>query len=203
VILSGDAVKEFLEYYVKKANAQSIYEKTSGFLVGQKLQGEDAQGDIIQVELLPILEGSSKSAPYDADGVLLKPITLIKNGVLQTYYGANQYTSYLGVATTGHLANARFACGSMSYEAMKHEPYIELVSFSNFQMNPLTGDFGGEVRLANYYDGKQVVAVTGASISSNIEKVHSEMKLSIESMKIDNYEGPKHILFKGLEVAGN
>jgi len=202
VILSGEAVKEFLEYYVVKANAQSIYEKTSNFEIGQSVQGADITGDQLQVELLPSLEGSSKSRPYDEDGFLLKPLTLIKDGVLQTYYGSKQYTYYLDIEPTGLLRNARFACGDMTYDRMKNEPYIELISFSNFQMNPLTGDFGGEVRLANYYDGEKIVAITGASISSNISVVQGNMKLSKEIMKIDNYEGPGFIYFKGLDIAG-
>ena len=203
VILSGEAVKELLEYYVVKSSAKLKYENTSQFEVGQKLQGENLQGDALNVTLLPQLEGSSMSAPYDGDGLPLKAVELIKDGVLQTLVGSAQYASYLGIEPTGHLSNMRFGLGTKTIEEMKKEPYIELVSFSAFQMNFLTGDFGGEMRLARYFDGEQLHSVTGGALSANIKDVQSTMTFSKEEVQHNQYVGPKHILFKGLEIAGD
>lgn len=202
VILSGEAVKELLEYYVVKSSARLKYENISQFEVGQKLQGDVVEGDLLNVQLLPHLDGSSKSAPYDADGFLLKPIQLIDNGVLQTLVGNSQYASYVGIEPTGQLSNMRFGLGEKSIKELKQEPYIELVSFSAFQMNFLTGDFGGEMRLARYFDGEKVQAVSGGALSANINDVQSNMIFSSEEVQHDQYVGPKHILFKGLEIAG-
>jgi len=55
----------------------------------------------------------------------------------------------------------------MSLEEMHAVPYIEPVMFSDFRLDSMTGDFGAEVRLAYYFDGKNVTPVTGGSISGS------------------------------------
>lgn len=205
IILSGHAVKEFLEYFVVKANAKAVYEKISNFEIGQNVQvdgNSTLSGDALNIELLPYLEGSSASSPYDADGVLLKPLTLIKDGILKSYYGENQFTSYLGIPATGRLRNIKVEAGSTSIETFKESPYVELLAFSAFQMNFISGEFGGEFRLGKYYDGEKTVAISGGAISENINQVKATMRFSKEVAKYDNYVGPKHIILEGMELAG-
>ena len=127
---------------------------------------------------------------------------LIENGELKALIGDNRFASYLGIEPTGQLTNFKVALGSTTYEDMKNEPYVELLSFSHFQMNFMTGDFGGEIRLARYFDGETRQSITGGSISANIKKVQDNMYLSAIGAQYDDYVGPKHIWFKGLEIAG-
>lgn len=202
VVLSGDAVKQLLDYYRVMSSARAKYEGISQFEIGQKLQGEAVSGDLLNVTLLPVLEGSSLSTNYDSDGVQLRPVELIKGGVLKTLHGNAQYAAYMDIPMTGHIGNFKVESGDLSFEEVKKAPYIELVSFSDFQTNPLTGDFGGEIRLARYFDGEKLTSVTGGAISANIGDVHSTMKLSKEVGQQDNFIGPKHIFFDGLEIVG-
>lgn len=202
VILTGEAVKDFFAYYVNKASAQTIYEKTSDYKINDKIQGEAAFGDLLTLKLLPNMENSSKSKPYDMDGQRLKPLTIIEEGILKDLHGPIQYTSYLGLAPKGNMSNYEVSCGTKSIESFKSEPYIEIVSFSAFQMHPITGDFGGELRLARYFDGNKVIPVTGGSLSANINDVHNNMLLSKEGMQINNYKGPKAIKLFDLDIAG-
>ena len=92
--------------------------------------------------------------------------------------------------------------GSLSYSDLKKEPYIEIVTFSDFQMDILTGDFGGEIRLANYYDGEKVIPLTGASLSANIFDIHNDFYLSKEVVQKDNYIGPKALMYKNGHLVG-
>ncbi len=202
VILSGDAVKDFLRYYVIKSSARLKYEGISQNEIGQKLQGEDVTGDLVSIEMLPMLKGSSKSMPYDPDGMTIKPIQLVKDGELLALLGDSQFASYIGIEPTGQINNFKVDLGSTTHDEMTKEPYIELLSFSHFQMNFLTGDFGGEMRLARYFDGEKVSYLTGGSLSANIKEVQGNMKLSSEGTQHDNYVGPKHLLFTGLDIAG-
>ncbi len=203
VILSGEAVRDLLRYYVSKSSARGKYEGISQFEIGEHLQGEDVQGDLLNIDMLPVLEGSSQSATYDSDGVLLKPVSLIADGQLKTLLGDTRFASYLGIPATGQLTNFRVGLGSIEAAEMMKDPYLELVSFSDFQVNPLTGDFGGEIRLARYFDGTDVKAVSGGAVSSNIKEVQANMTFSKESAQHDYYFGPKHVLFKGLQVIGS
>lgn len=202
VILTGESVRDLLAYYIGKSGARGKFEGISEFEIGQHIQGENVIGDLLNIEMLPVLEGSSKSAPYDSDGVLLKPVKLIRDGVLQTLLGDIQYGSYLDIPVTGQLTNFKVSLGSVSEDEMKGKPYIELVSFSDFQVNALTGDFGGEIRLARYFDGKEIKAMTGGAISANLKDFQADMTFSSEAVQHDYYYGPRSILFKGLEIVG-
>ena len=85
---------------------------------------------------------------------------------------------------------------------MKKEPYLQVVNFSDFQMDDFTGHFGGEIRLAFLFDGEKVTPVTGGSINGSIIDSQSSMLLSKEMQVEDGYEGPLAVCFDNIPVAG-
>ena len=87
-------------------------------------------------------------------------------------------------------------------EEMKKDPYLEIIQFSSFVMNPMTGDFGGEIRLAYYYDGKTVTPVTGGSITCNMQDSLSSMYFSRKTRQINNCVVPQTIQVFNVNVAG-
>lgn len=202
VILSGDPVKEFLSYYYSKSNAAMIYEGLSTFKVGDSIQGEDVLGDRINMNLDPLLENSTISKPYDEDGFLLDKVNVIKDGVLDKVWGDCRHCYYLGVEPTGQIGNFIIEGGNKSCDEFKHNSYLEVVSFSDFQIDRITGDFGGEIRLGWYFDGHKIVTITGGSISGNINQAEKEMYLSKEMQKINNFIGPKSIKLSNVVVSG-
>lgn len=203
VILTGGPVKEFFSYYTTRANAEMVYSQISQFKVGENVQGDDITGDKVNITLTPTLENSTQSAPVDADGVELKTLELIKDGQLLSYWGSHRYTYYLDTPTTGNIGNRVIASGKHSVADFKKEPYIELLEFSDFQMDPLTGNFAGEIRLARYFDGSTTKPVTTGSVSGNIKNVQNNMLLSTERYQDNNYQGPKHIRLTKVNIAGN
>ncbi len=202
VILTGKAVINIFQYYRYQANAQAVYEKVSSSKVGENMQGEDIKGDRISIRLDPFIPNSIHSAPYDNDGFPLKPVDIIEDGVLKRYWGDLRYSYYTGMEPTGNMKNIVVRPGSKSVDEMKKEPYLELVSFSDFQMDPMTGFFGGEVRLGLYFDGKDTIPVTGGSILGNIKALHGNMYLSKELQYENNFVGPKAIEMFGVNVGG-
>ena len=201
VLLTGDCLREFFSYYCSNANAANVYNGISTFKVGDALQG-DASGDKLSITLDPFLKGSTKSRPYDSDGFPLKPVELIKDGVLNQYCGDVRYSSYLDITPTGDIGGCVVTGGTKSIDDMKAEPYLELVSFSGFQMEAVTGDFASEIRLGFYFDGTKTVPVTGGSVSGNIRKVHGDMFMSLERAQHDFYEGPLTVCVRGVAIAG-
>lgn len=69
-------------------------------------------------------------------------------------------------------------------------------------MDPLSGHFGGEIRLAFLYDGEKEIPVTGGSINGSILAVQGNMLFSRERYQNDEYEGPYAVRIEGVEVAG-
>jgi len=203
VILTGESVKQLMEFYYHQSSANFVYEKYSTAKLGASLQGTDIKGDKISMKLNPFLEGSTHSALFDDDGILLKEVNIIKDGILENYWGNQRYSNYLEMEPTGVIRNMEVCCGEQSIVDLKKEGYLEVVSFSSFQVDNLTGDFGGEIRLGWYYDGIELIPVSGGSISGNIIEKQGEMYLSKEDMSLNEYKGPKHIMINDVTVSGN
>ena len=86
---------------------------------------------------------------------------------------------------------------------MESQPYLKVVQFSGLMVNPITGDFGGEFRLAYLYDGEKVTPVTSGSITGNMNTALNNCYLSRESMQLDNCIVPEAVELFDINVAGN
>lgn len=195
VMLTGESVKEFLSYYVVQASASMVYKKYSQAQVGNNLQGDEIEGDTVNIELLPEISGSVSSRYIDADGVKVKELSLVEDGVLKSYHGDSKHSQYLGINVTGSIPNVSVEGGAQSFEQLIDGKCLEVISFSSFQMDTITGDFGGEIRLAKLHDGDKIVPLTGGAITGNISKAQKNMLLSKQTHRICEY-----IIPKGLKI---
>lgn len=202
VILRGSAVPSFFDFYITQTSSSNVYSGQSRAKKNENFQGV-IKGDALNIALEPKLENAVHSASYDREGNHLKRTVLYDNGVVQTYHGGTRYAHYLGIEPTGDISNFEVDAGSLSYQSdMKAKPYVEILMFSDFFMDATTGNFGGEFRLARYFDGKETHIITGGSISGNMFKVQSEMYFSKELMTKDGYKGPKAIFLPNIEIVG-
>ena len=179
-----------------------IYAKYSSFKLDENVQEKTAdggscpvKGDSLSITLIP-------SVPYSSEGTFMTKRQLLDNGVLKIYHGNVRFSRYIGVEPTGDYRSIKVEPGSTSIEDMKKEPYLQIVNFSDFQMDDFTGHFGGEIRLAFLYDGDTVTPVTGGSINGSIIEAQSSMLLSKETQVEDGYEGPLAVCFDNIPVAG-
>lgn len=200
ILLSGESLQTFFSYYYNNAGAANVYAKQSTFKIGDDLQ-DNATGDRITMVLDPELPFSSCSRPYDEDGFPLKKTEIISEGKLIKYWGSLRFSTYLNVPPTGSIMNYWVSGGTHSIESMKKEPYLELVSFSDFSMDSTTGDFASEIRLGFYFNGETTVPITGGAISGNITNVHKDMKMSVETSQYDYYHGPSMISIRNVSIA--
>ncbi len=201
VVLTGESVTSMVEYFMMRPNYQANYQGFFDTKVGDKLQG-DIQGDALNITLRGKLENSTMSAPCDGDGFILKDTQIIKNGEVVSGYGSKRFASYLGVEPTGNFSNIDVEAGTLTKEDLK-KPHVELISFSDFQTNPLTGDFGGEIRLARYFDGEKYIPYFGGAITGNMRNIQSDLRLSEEINQINNFRGPKYIQFDKYSLVTN
>ena len=160
----------------------------------------DVQGEKVQGEKLNITLHASN--PYSSEGIPMKDLTLLKEGELKAIHGNARFAYYLGVEPTGIYSAVKLNNGTKAFEEMKKEPYLYVVSFSDFSMDSLSGYFGGEIRLAYLFDGEKVTPVTGGSVSGNLLELQKDMAFSTERYKDKDYDGPFAVEFHGVAVAG-
>lgn len=202
VILDGVAARRLWNYYLFNAEASSLYNHLHSNKVGDNIQGE-LTGDKVSITLTPEIENSSRNTYYDDNGTFLKEHQIIKDGVIQTITASKRFAYYLDLPCTGEIPNIIVAPGTKTLEELRTGPYLELLKFSSFQSDPMTGNFGGEFRLGIYYDGEKEIPVTLGSVSANIKETQSNMYLSKELVMDDDFIGPKLIKFDNVRIAGN
>lgn len=211
VILQGAPVTELLKYYYAQSSAQNVYQHISLAKPGESIQGTDMKGDKISLTLEPMMKNSPFSDAVDEDGLLLSTTPIIEEGILKKYWGSQQYCHYLNVDPVGKIFNLAFEGGSQSLAEMRAVPHLEIAAFSDFQMDVMTGNFAGEIRLGWYFDGNKRITVSGGSISGNINNIQTDMILSRELQECSvkdfvqplYYKGPTALLMKGVSIAGS
>jgi len=204
VLISGDPVPDFFQYYLTQSAAESVYSGVSEAKVGKSIQGQKIAGDAVNLTLEPYLKNSPSSAPYDYDGFAVHSTKIIEAGIIKRYWGPLRFCHYLDVAPTGAFRNFSVAPGSKTTEELGRGAHLEVVSFSDFIAEPLTGDFGGEFRLAYYTDPDgQRYPVTGGSVSGNIRDVQAKMYLSRETQSTAGFQGPLAVKLPEISVAGS
>lgn len=196
VIISKENVLRIMRYYLAQLNANNIYRKYSMVKVSDRL-GPDG----FLIEGLSYLENSSHNQPFDDDGRPVRDVVLVENGNVKELWGAHEASTYLGLDNTSMVYNFKIGAGKMSIQDMKALPYLELVQFSSFSVNPLTGDFAGEIRLGYYFDGENTTAITGGSISGNIKVNEPTMILSKELEKYDYAVVPQAVLLDHVNLS--
>ena len=203
VILTGEAVQAFFGYYASKASGAMVYQGISQSKINDIVQTGDITGDKVSITVKPEIPNSPFSRYVDPDGLVMKDVELIKEGKLLTFIADKRYADYLEITPTGNMNTAVVELGSTEFSSMLQGPYLELLNFSDFQMDDITGDFGGEIRLGIYFDGEKQIPVTLGSISANIKQVEQDMVFSKESQKLNRMIGPKAIKLNNISIAGN
>ena len=156
LVLSGDQVAEVLSYYKERSAASMVYAKYSTWQQGEDVQGE-TDGERLNLKL-------AAAEPYSAEGIPMADLSLLEGGKLLTWHGPNRFCRYLGVKPTGYYEKVACGNGTLPFEELKKAPCLWAVAFSDFQMDQMSGHFGGEIRLAYLIEADGTVTpVTGGS----------------------------------------
>lgn len=196
VILSGPYVRDIFSYYVDRSGSSMVYQKYSTFQAGCDVQGGEAKKDRICLTL-------KATVPYSGEGIPMRDRELVRDGELLLLHGGNRFAYYMNLEPTGNYGSFKAPEGKVPLEEMRRTPYLEVVNFSDFQMDSFTGHFGGEIRLAYLYDGKKRIPVTGGSINGNILEAQKTLTFSSQMQVEESFEGPQAVCMERIAVAGS
>ncbi len=186
IILEGYCVAELFQFFLERCDASMIYPNYSNYTVGTILP---FKSDTLNLTL-------KASVPYTLEGIKLQETELIRHNQITAITGDSRFSYYLGVQPLGTFSEYRITCGSKSAEEFQKGSSLRIVNFSDFQMDSLSGQFGGEFRLAYYSDSEhQNIPVTGGSVSGNILDILNTLMLSKESINLNGYFGPKSVCY--------
>ncbi len=201
LMLSTADAMQVWDYFAMRTDASMVYQKTSDWKLGESV-AEGITGDKVTLSSKKTLPNSSKNRTFDDEGALIRDEVLIDGDVVKTYWGNQKFSSYLGLSDTFILSNYEVAPGTKSETELRDGKYLEVVEFSDFQVDPITGHIFGEIRLGYLHDGDKVQIVSGGSVSGTMSDSMKSMHFSKEQTQYNYARVPSVVVLDDVTVTG-
>lgn len=198
IILSGDAIKDFFAPHlnanplVAHCSAKLHYMMLTRYKINEQII--DAKKDKITIINNP-LDYNVETNAFDSDGIYSKKSILIKDNVFKNYLASKQYADYLEVEPSGPMNVVEVKLGKYARSTIYKGDYFEIVSFSSFCPNSLSGDFSAEIRLGYLHKDGKKISIKGGMFTGNVFKLFEKVLLGKEECVMEGYKGPKYIAF--------
>lgn len=209
VILSGSAMKDFfvpdlkLSPLIARSVGRLKYNKVLDIEIGDTVIEQKGE-DNITIHSNPLLKNNIGSTPFDSEGVASKRVTLIEKGKLKSILASKQYADYLNIETSGTFGVTELEAGATPYEELlkDEDTVVEIVTFSSFVPDTLSGEFSAEIRLGYIIKNGVKKPFKGGLFSGNVLEILKHITLSKEVIEEAEYLGPKAIKFEKSEIIG-
>ncbi|MBQ9272841.1 MAG: TldD/PmbA family protein [Mogibacterium sp.] len=202
IVLSTDAALEVYGYFRDNLDAAFVVRGMSSFEEGRPV-AEYEGGDRITLRAVKEMPGSPSNFACDAEGAPVRDMVLIDEGVVRGFTGNRMFSQYMGLDDSFMITNWSVSGGSETESSIRDGEFLEIVEFSDFQVDSMTGDIFGEIRLAYYHDGSGTVrAVTGGSVSGSIQDNLGSMRMTAGTRRYANAEIPLATRLAKVTVAG-
>ncbi len=201
VAITGDALADFFAPHlsanplVTHASARLAHMGLSRYKANEDVATDYIDGDRITIISNPLLNYNISSKPYDEDGVPARKLALIKDGRFKNFVTSKKYADYLQISPSGPLGAIEILPGRTPQKELLNgvrgaRVVYEIVSFSSFVPNDISGDFAAEIRLGYYHKGNKKFPLKGGMLSGNVFELASHWLLSKEMMQKPGYVGP-------------
>ena len=201
VLFSGADACSIYEFFVERCNAAMIVRGLSDWTLGTPI-AQDIRGDRVNVYARRTLPNSSRNRGFDAEGAPIRDTALLEESVPKEILGGRMFSSYMGLENSFNPTNIEVSGGTKTEEELRRGPYLEAVEFSDFQVDAMTGDIFGEIRLAYWHDGETVTPVSGGSVSGSMLDFVKDLAMSVRQAQYDSMRIPALTLLKNVTVTG-
>lgn len=213
VKFSEDCFKQILDCFSNIYSAKSAIDKVNPW--AQKLGQEVISKDITIIDH-PTYEYSFRTSLFDSEGVERKPLTLVKDGVLQNFYHNSVTANHFKTTTTGHAA--RSAGSSLgvygtdliiSGKNKKDLPsrYLEVIEMAGLYSgaNRVTGSFSVAIKGYLWEGGERVKTFGNITLSGNLLEMLKNVDVVGQGLEpsTDHSFFSVPLIFHSLSIAGS
>jgi predicted Zn-dependent protease len=204
VVLQGETLRVFLDAEVIQtlASAASKYRRYTSWEIGKPVFKDAAKGDPLTVWATRTLPFGNSSNRFDPEGLPAQRVELIRRNTLRHFSASQRYADYLGLPPTGAFGNIEVSPGKATARELLAEPHVEIVAFSWFNPDPVTGEFASEIRQGYVVEKGKRKAFKGGLLVGNYLEAMANARWSSETGFYGSYSGPKAVRFGQLRVAG-
>jgi len=184
-----------------RASAASKYAGISQWELGKSVFRSEVQGDPLSVWANRAVPFGSASNRFDAEGLPAGRIQLIRENELVSFAASQRYADYLKIPATGDFGNIELPPGITPAAELLAEPYLEVIQFSWFFPNAITGDFATEIRFGYVVQDGIRKPFRGGQLIGNYMDALADVRWSAETGLFGSYLGPQLARFNDLKVA--
>ncbi len=197
VLFMGEALDTLFDYFVANAGGKSAFEKWSNF----KLEQPVVETDNLTIHSVPLEKGFVKTSPFDENGLALKNYIIIENGIFKRIAASKRYADFLSIEPIGDIRCIKVEPGKQSLGSLYSGRFLQLLRFSTFEPNPITGEFSSEIRTGYFVDNGKSYPIRGGTITGKISECFKNAEFSSDITKRSNYIGPKGVRVSGIKVS--
>lgn len=209
IVLRNDALTNFISgdslngsVIQTLGSASSKYAKFSPWEVGKSVFTTEVKGDPLTVWANRALPNGTFSDCFDAEGLPARRIELIRENEFAAFAASQRYADYLQIPPTGAFGNFELPPGITPASELLAEPYVEIVQFSWFNPDTITGDFATEIRFGYVVENGNRKPFKGGQLVGNYMDALANVRWSAETGFFGAYFGPHTARFNELKIAG-
>jgi PmbA protein len=184
------------------ASAASKYAGISPWEAGKSVFRTEVQGDPLTLWANRCLPFGSASDRFDAEGLPAQRVELIRGNEFVAFTASQRYADYLQIPATGAFGNTELPPGKTPASTLLAEPHVEIVQFSWFNPDPITGDFATEIRFGYLIQNGRRTPFKGGQLVGNYMDALADVHWSAETGFFGTYLGPHTARFNHLKIAG-
>ncbi|OGP51706.1 MAG: hypothetical protein A2Y79_02185 [Deltaproteobacteria bacterium RBG_13_43_22] len=202
VVFSEEALDTLFNYFCLQASGPARFQNWSRLEIDRPVIS-DLKGDPLSLSSNPIQPGGLKTRSFDDNGLPLYRVQVIHKNIFQKRMNTKRYADYLQEEATGDFSNREVGPGPRSFmDFLAEGPCYQILRFSHFEPNPVTGAFSGEIRTGYFLKNRQEIPIKGGSVSGSIQEAFKEAFFSREMTQREAYQGPKGVRIENLDIAG-
>lgn len=183
-------------------SAASKYGKFTPWEIGKPVFRGEIKGDPLTIWANRLIPFGTASSRFDGEGLPAMRLELIRDNLLVNFAAHQKYADYLGIPATGEFGGVEVAPGPTPEADLLAEPYIEIMQFSWFNPDAVTGDFATEVRLGYLVENGRRKPFKGGQLIGNFMDSLANVRWSAETGFYGTYLGPATARFEGLKLSG-
>lgn len=209
VVLRGETLTEVMSSDELSSNVLQMlssaglkYTGETPWEIDKPVFKSEVSGDPLTVWANRRLPFGTNSNCFDTEGISAQRVALIRDNLLATYTANQRYAQYLEIPATGAFGDIELPPGATPEAELIQGHHIEIVAFSWFNPNPITGEFACEIRLGYLVDDDQRTPFKGGMLVGNLLDALANVHWSEETGFYGSYLGPRTARFNQLTVAG-
>jgi len=183
-------------------SAASKYAKISPWEIGKSVFRSDVKGDPLAVWANRCIPFGTSSNRFDDEGLPAQRVALIRENELIAFAASQRYADYLNLPATGAFGGVELPAGQTKAPTLLAEPHVEIIQFSWFNPDTITGDFASEIRLGYLVENGIRRPFRGGQLVGNYLNALADVRWSAETGFFGNYLGPHTARFNDLKIAG-